>query len=236
MAGRIEELLSRQRQLIYDISHELCSPLSRLTVALDFGRERKGPDAAFDHMERDLERLNEMIGRLLTIARLDTAAIPVEMSPLDLTELVARVVHDAGFESRKRDVVVTLKSEEQFIVRGNAELLLSAIENVIRNAIYYTTTGASVDVVLHGREANATSIDLLTVRDFGAGVSPFDLVNIFQPFYHAAVARDRASSDVGLGLAIADRVIRIHSGTISAENALPYGLRVNISILRDASV
>ena len=232
MAGRIEELISRQRQLIYDISHELRSPLSRLTVALDLGRQRKGPDAAFDRMERDLERLNEMIGRLLTIAKLDTAATPVEMSFLDLTELVAQVVHDAGFESQKRDIVVTLKAEEQLFVRGNAELLHSAIENVIRNAIHYTTTGASVDVVLEGREANGTSIVSLAVRDFGAGVSPSDLVNIFQPFYRAAEARDRASGGVGLGLAIADRVVRIHDGTISAENALPHGLRVNISIPR----
>jgi two-component system, OmpR family, sensor histidine kinase CpxA len=230
MAGRIEELISRQRQLIYDISHELRSPLSRLTVALDLGRQRKGPDPAFDRMERDLERLNEMIGRLLTIARLDTAAIPVEMSPLDLTELVSQIVHDAGFESQKRNVVVGLKAEEPFVVRGNAELLHSAIENVIRNAIYYTTPGASVEVELQGREANGKSFVSLTVRDFGAGVSPSDLANIFQPFYRAAEARDRASGGAGLGLAIADRVIRIHDGTISAENASPPGLRINISI------
>ena len=68
MAARIEELVSRQRQLIYDISHELRSPLARLNVALDLARERKGNDPAFDHMEQDLERLNEMIGRLLTVA------------------------------------------------------------------------------------------------------------------------------------------------------------------------
>jgi two-component system sensor histidine kinase CpxA len=232
MAGRIEELVSRQRQLIYDISHELRSPLARLNVALDLGRQRNGPDPAFDRMERDLDRLNEMIGRLLTIARLDTAAIPVEMAALDLSELVAQIVHDAGFESQKRDVVVTLVAEEQLVVRGNAELLHSAIENVIRNAIHYAAAGGSVDVVLQGREAGGASLVSLAVRDFGPGVPESDLVNIFQPFYRAAEARDRASGGAGLGLAIADRVIRIHDGSISAENASPHGLRINISMPR----
>ena len=83
MAARIEELVSGQRQLIYDISHELRSPLARLNVALDLARERKGSDPAFEHMEQDLERLNEMIGRLLTVARLDSSAIPVAMSQVN---------------------------------------------------------------------------------------------------------------------------------------------------------
>jgi two-component system sensor histidine kinase CpxA len=233
MAGRIEELISRQRQLIYDISHELRSPLARLNVALDLGRRRKGSDPAFDRMEGDLERLNDMIGRLLTIARLDTKGIPVEMAPVDLTELVAQIVHDAGFESQERKVVVTLKAEEQFCVRGNAELLHSAIENVIRNAIHYTMIGSTVDVVLQGQEAHLASLVSLTVRDYGSGVSPSDLVSIFQPFYRAAEARDRASGGAGLGLAIADRVIRTHDGTITAENAPPHGLLIKISFPRE---
>ncbi len=145
MAGRIEYLISQQRQLIYDVSHELRSPLARLNVALDLGRQRKGKDPAFDHMEQDLERLDGMIGRLLTIARLDTSSTTMQMAPVNLTELVSRVVHDAGFESQERGVIVRLTAEEQYFVSGNAELLHSAIENVVRNAIYYTASGSSVD-------------------------------------------------------------------------------------------
>jgi two-component system sensor histidine kinase CpxA len=100
MAARIEELVSGQRQLIYDISHELRSPLARLNVALDLARGRKGNDPAFDHMEQDLERLNEMIGRLLTVARLDSSAIPVAMSQLDLTELISQIARSADLELR----------------------------------------------------------------------------------------------------------------------------------------
>ena len=228
MAGYIEELVSRQRQLINDVSHELRSPLARLNVALDLGRERKGNDPAFDHMEQDIGILSEMIGRLLTIAKLDTIGVPVQMMPINLTELVSEIVHNADFESRQRDGVVKLATEGQYFVRGNAELLHSAIENVIRNAIHYTESGTSVEVLLDSERRSKRLFTHLTVRDHGPGVPESELVNIFQPFYRVADARDRQSGGTGLGLAIADRVIRIHGGTIRAENAERGGLQVEI--------
>ncbi len=230
MASRIEELVSRQRQLISDVSHELRSPLARLNVALDLGRERKGNDPAFDQMEQDIGVLNEMIGRLLTIARLDTSAPPVPMMAVDLTELVSQIVRDADFESRERDGCVKLTARGQLFVRGEAELLHSAIENLVRNAIRYTEPGTPVEVVLESEPRSTTSFARLTVRDHGPGVPESELVNIFQPFYRVADARDRQSGGAGLGLAIADRVIRIHGGTIRAKNATPRGLLVEIQL------
>jgi two-component system sensor histidine kinase CpxA len=228
MASRIEELVSRQRQLISDVSHELRSPLARLNVALDLGRERKGNDPAFDHMEQDIGLLDEMIGRLLTIARLDTVSAPIPMVPVNLTELVSQIVRDADFESREHDGGLKLTTNEQCFVRGNSELLHSAIENVVRNAIRYTAPGTSVEVLL-GSECNSSASSVrLTVRDYGPGVPESELGNIFQPFYRVADARDRQSGGAGLGLAIADRIIRIHGGTIRAENAAQRGLQVEI--------
>jgi two-component system sensor histidine kinase CpxA len=230
MADRIEGLISQQRQLIYDISHELRSPLARLNVALDLGRERKGNDPAFDHMEKDFERLNEMIGRLLTVATLDTSSVPAEMTPVNLVELTSQVAYDAGFESQERGVTVTLKANEQYFVHGNAKLLHSAIENVVRNATHYTTPGSSVEVLMERADTTSTSSVRLTVRDHGPGVPPSDLVSIFQPFYRVAGARDRESGGTGLGLAIADRIVRLHGGTIRAENTSPRGLQVEIVV------
>jgi len=227
MAVRIEELISRQRQLIFDISHELRSPLARLNVALDLAREEKAGKLPFDHMESDLVRLNEMIGRLLTIARLDTAAIPVELTSVNLTELVSQIVDDAGFEAQKRNVAVNMAAPEHCYARGNAQLLYSAIENIVRNAIRYTDAETSVDVSL---KLNDQSEVLLVIRDHGKGVHGSDLERIFQPFYRVAEARDRESGGAGLGLAISDRVVRIHGGTIHAENAEPPGLKVIIKI------
>jgi two-component system sensor histidine kinase CpxA len=227
MAERVEELISRQRQLIFDVSHELRSPLARLNVALDLAKSGKAGNLPFDHMESDLVRLNEMIGRLLTIARLDTVAMQVEMTCVNLTELLAQIVDDAGFEAQQRDVVVTFAALEQHHVRGNADLLHSAVENVVRNAIRYTAVGTSVEISLKLEDKSQV---LLRIRDHGKGVPENDLGRIFQAFYRVAEARDRESGGVGLGLAIADRVIRIHGGTIVARNVQPTGLEILIQI------
>jgi two-component system sensor histidine kinase CpxA len=228
MAGRIEELISRQQQLIYDISHELRSPLARLNVALDLGRERKGSDSAFDHMEQDIDCMSEMIGRMLTVAKLDASSTEVQMTRVDLGDLASRVVRSAEFELRERDNAVRFTMREECFVHGNAELLQSAIENVIRNAVRYTSSDASVEVQLQHVEKDDGSFILLSVRDYGTGVPEAELSNIFRPFYRVANDRDRQSGGAGLGLAIADRVIRVHGGTIHAQNASPHGLRVDI--------
>jgi two-component system sensor histidine kinase CpxA len=228
MASRIEALVSEQRQLISDVSHELRSPLARLNVALDLGRQRKGNDPAFDQMEQDLALLNEMIGRLLTIAKLDVSARQVPMVQVDLTELVSQIVRDANFEARVLDRGVQLTAEGPYFVRGNAELLHGAIENVVRNAIHYTEPGTSVEVSIQIVRQPKKSILRIAIRDYGPGLPESELVNIFRPFYRVADARDRQSGGTGLGLAIADRVIRTHGGTISAQNATPPGLLVEI--------
>lgn len=228
MATRIEELVSRQRQLIYDISHELRSPLARLNVALDLARERKGNEPAFDHMQQDLERLNEMIGRLLTVAKLDSSAIPVAMSQVDLSELISQIACGADLELRKSNAAVQLALQGHFFVLGNSELLYSAIENVVRNAIRYTGMGNPVEVSVTTQDTVQPPSARILVRDHGPGVPESELTNIFLPFYRVADDRNRESGGTGLGLAIASRVVRIHGGTISARNARPRGLEVEI--------
>jgi two-component system sensor histidine kinase CpxA len=227
MASRIEELISRQRQLIADISHELRSPLARLNVALDLGRGRKGNDPAFEQMQEDIRLVDEMIGRLLTIAKLDISASQVPMTDVDLAELLSQISRNAEFESREPNGGIRLTSTGQCIVLGSAELLHSAIENVVRNAIRYTESGTLVEVHL---DCEGEESVRLTVRDYGPGVPEAELKNIFQPFYRVAGARDRQSGGAGLGLAIAERVVRMHRGTVRAENAVPRGLRVEIAL------
>jgi two-component system, OmpR family, sensor histidine kinase CpxA len=235
MASRIEELVSRQRQLISDVSHELRSPLARLNVALDLGRERKGDDPAFDHMQEDLRLLDDMIGRLLTIAKLDISAPQVPMADVDLADLLSQIARNAEFESQDPNGGIRLTSNGPCIVRGSAELLHSAIENVVRNAIRYTENGTSVDVHMECESSSSGASVRLAVRDYGPGVPDSELTNIFQPFYRVTGARDRESGGTGLGLAIADRVVRIHGGTICAENAAPHGLRIEMVLPQSPS-
>jgi len=226
MATRIEDLVSRQRQLISDVSHELRSPLARLNVALDLARQRKGDDSAFDQAEEDTALLNEMIGRLLTIAKLDVSARDVPMIPVDLSELLHEVVRKANFESHPNEDRVRLTVSGNVIVMGNPELLHSAIENVVRNAIHYTDPGTQVEILLQHDAAHRSA--RIHIRDHGPGLPDSELTNVFRPFYRVAADRDRQSGGAGLGLAIADRVIRTHRGTITARNADPRGLLIEI--------
>lgn len=228
MASRIDELVSRQRQLISEVSHELRSPLARLNVALDLGRERKGNDPAFEQMQEDIGLLDEMVGRLLTIAKLDISESQVPMTDVDLTGLLLQISHNAEFESRESNGAIRLTTPGRCFVRGNAELLHGAIENVVRNAIRYTQNETSVEICLECERSSSGTNVRLVVRDHGPGVPESELKNIFQPFYRVTDARDRQSGGTGLGLAIADRVVRLHHGTIRAENVAPRGLKIEI--------
>jgi signal transduction histidine kinase len=181
----------------------------------------------FDRMERDTERLNEMLGRLLTVARLDMSTSSPEMRQTDLHALLSDVVAEAQWESRERDCSVDLASEGRCCVDANSDLLRSAVENIIRNAIRYTARGTAVEVRLECRQGD---LAIIRVSDRGPGVAPSELTNIFRPFYRVADARDRETGGVGLGLAIAERVAGVHGGSIHANNRAGGGLEVVLTL------
>jgi signal transduction histidine kinase len=232
MAEKIESLISAQRRLIGDISHELRSPLARLSVALGIARRHASPESthALDRMEREIERLNELIGNLLKLARLESGADLMQPSSVALDLLIREVAHDADFEARNRNRLVRVVRADACSVEGSKELLRSAIENVIRNAVNYTAEGTEVELnlerVCDAFEDNA----VIRVRDHGKGVSPEALEEIFRPFYRSDDARERPSGGVGLGLAITERAIRLHGGRVKAENSPSGGLIVELHL------
>jgi two-component system sensor histidine kinase CpxA len=239
MAERLEGLVSSQRQLISDISHELRSPLARLNVALGLARQRATPAAAapLDRIEREAERLNELIGKLLTLARLEAASGPPEETPIDVKELLAEVVADAEFEAQEIGCQVRWVEEaalpDDCCVQGSGELLRSAVENVVRNAIRYTTPGTAVEIALRCEGKWAA----IVVRDHGPGVPEAELNNLLRPFYRVAGARERQTGGAGLGLAIAERAVRLHGGSIQITNAADGpGLKVEIRLPVTATV
>ncbi len=230
MATRLGELLDHQRQLLSDISHELRSPLARLSVALGLARQRAGATAtdSLDRIEQESERLNEMIGELLTLTRLDDPRNLPEQEVVDLAAVVKEVCSDGDYEARPRGRRVEVASVVPAQVRGYSLLLRRALENVVRNAIRYTPEGSAV-VVSHvaGPGPDTTT---LTVTDQGPGVPPEALGSLFDPFYRVSDARDRASGGTGLGLSISDRAVRAHGGTIRARNRAEGGLEVEITL------
>jgi two-component system sensor histidine kinase CpxA len=232
MAARIEALVHAQTQLLSDISHELRSPLARLNVALELARRKAGSDAAGDlqRIEVEAERMNELIGRVLALARAESDPHP-PMAPVDLEAIVEDVVEDARYEAQRQDKSVDLHLEATPVVLGHASLVASAIDNVVRNGLRYTPSHSTVVVELAATPTEAT----IRVRDHGPGIPEAELEKIFSPFHRIESGRDRERGGVGLGLAIARRAVVVHSGTIVAENDRDGGLLVTIRLPIDPS-
>jgi two-component system sensor histidine kinase CpxA len=236
MAERIEGLVDSQSRLLKDVSHELRSPLARLSVALGLARQRGTPEIepSLNRIELEADRLNQLIQRLLTIARLESGSDGLHKTRLSLRELVEVVAHDAEYENPGRGCRLTTAADpdDEFLVDADPDLLRSAIENVIRNATRYTAEGTPVEVRLDRQPAaNREAGEIIVrVQDSGPGVPNDALQKIFQPFYRLDDARNRQTGGAGLGLSIADRAIRLHGGQLRASNRKEGGLEVEIRI------
>jgi two-component system, OmpR family, sensor histidine kinase CpxA len=235
MAGRIESMVNAQRKLLRDISHELRSPLARLNVALELARRSSSPEAgsAFDRIGREAERLNELIGQLLTLTMLEAGSERIERADVDLSRLVRDIVEDANFEALDRNRVVKVVASQDITVKGSEELLRRAIENVVRNAARYTDEGTTVEVSLTMRREEGGSYARIRVSDHGPGVREEELKRVFEPFYRVADARDRQTGGTGIGLAITEKAVHLHSGTVEASNDTEGGLTVEIDLPAD---
>jgi two-component system, OmpR family, sensor histidine kinase CpxA len=232
MAERLEKLVKAQSRLLSDISHELRSPLARLNVALALARQRSGAEAqtSLDRVETEAERLNELIGRLLTIARLESGEDAAHKYPVDLGELISEIAQDADFEAQSRNCHVQLVAAEDCFVIADPGLLHSAIENVVRNATRYTDEGTTVQVQLERKASPGNPQAAILVSDSGPGVPEDALEKIFRPFYRIDDARGRRTGGVGLGLAITQRAVRLHGGSVAASNRAGGGLVVEICL------
>jgi signal transduction histidine kinase len=226
MADRIQTLLTAERQLLQDVSHELRSPLARLTFEAEMVRMTADRDASAVRLRHEIERLSELVGTLLDMARLEGDPATVEMEEVCLNELLQGIGDDCAVEAAARQCSVSLAAPPEAVtVRGNGELLHRAFENVVRNAIHYSPPGAVVEVSLH-RAAASITVD---VRDYGPGIPGNVMSRIFDPFFRVDSSRDQSTGGLGLGLAIARRAVRVHHGDLTAENLKP-GARFRIVI------
>ena len=230
MAEKLETLLKSQKQLLRDVSHELRSPLARLQVALELARKKAGKSATIElaRIEMEANRLNDLIGDVLTLARLDSTEVSLEMSPVDLEKLVTEVVRDAAFETQAGGKSARLAKSTPAAIHANAQLIRSAVENVVRNATHHTPTETTVEVSLSVDQNRQQAV--IAVQDFGPGVPEQALSRLFEPFYRVSEARERNSGGYGVGLAIAARAAKLHKGTIQAENHANGGLIVSIKL------
>ena len=231
MAQRLQELMTSQRQLLSDVSHELRSPLARLQVALGLARQRADgrATAELDRIEGETERLNDLIGQLLSLSRLEAGVMKPETEPVDIGEILAAVAADADFEARANNRRVEVAKVEPALIRGDAALLHSAIENIVRNAVRYTAENTVVRLSLDRSGGQPDGLTI-RIRDYGPGVPEEMLPRLFEPFVRVDDARDRSRGGFGLGLAIAQKAIRLHGGKVTARNEPDGGLSMIITL------
>ncbi len=225
MAERIEALVTGQRRLLGDVSHELRSPLSRLIVALSLVKQGPASESA-ENLERiglEAQRMDTLIGQLLALTRIDSGVDRGSPVRFDLTNVVQEVASDGDFEARARHRRVAIVQADACSIDGFEEVMRSAVENVVRNAIRHTAEGTAVEVSVLVKGTQA----IIRVADQGPGVPENMLAEIFLPFRRIANGN---SEGAGLGLAIAARAVDVHRGTIRAMNSPTSGLIVEIDL------
>jgi len=225
MAERIETLLTAERRLLQDVSHELRSPLARLRFAVELARADTDRQEPLGQIARDVERLAKLVDELLQLTRAEGDPSSQNLHILSLNELLQSLVTDCLLEAEGKGRDVSLEATRFVQVIGERELLRRAFENVLRNAIHYTPEGTAVKV----RVSVADHQVMVTIRDQGPGIPDEALDLIFKPFFRVDGDRARASGGVGLGLSIAQRAISLHQGQLVARNASP-GLIVTITL------
>lgn len=230
MAERLESLVAAQKMLLRDVSHELRSPLARLSVALELANEEAPPSMAdqLQRIEREAGRLNSLIGDLLRLSSMESTDAAFEKEEFTLNSLLEELLPDAEFEAEQRSCKIEVHAGGPCVMRGSPELIYRAIENVVRNAIRYTAEGSVVRVDLKCGEQGGERLAILEVSDQGPGIPEAEIQNIFQPFYRVDSARQRDTGGFGVGLALTQRAVRLHQGDVQARNRPEGGLTITL--------
>ena len=232
MAEQLERLVGAQKILVRDVSHELRSPLARLSVALELARE-EAPASMQEYLQRidrEAGRLNLLIGQLLSLSSIESTNASSHLDKFTLHGLVEQLLPDAEYEAQQRCCKIQVLEHSDCIVRGNQELIYRAIENIVRNAIRYTRPDSVVELKISCEGRAGVRMVTLDVADSGPGIPETELENIFRPFYRVDSARQQDTGGFGVGLAIADRAVRLHHGEVRARNRPEGGLNVSLSL------
>ena len=227
MAEQVQQLIAGQQRLLNDVSHELRSPLARLQLAVALGRQQPEQfENMMGRVEKESQRLDTLVGELLTLSRLEAAVDNIEQDYFDVMGLVSLICSDAEFEGKELGKSVTFDTGSECLLKGSIELLRRAIENIIRNAVFYTAENSRVSVSLIERPTEL----ILTVSDEGSGVKEAELSQLFLPFVRMGHEQNSDIPGYGLGLAIAARAIALHKGTIQAMNRESGGLCITVRL------
>jgi two-component system sensor histidine kinase CpxA len=229
MANEIRDLVESNKRMLTGVSHDLRSPIARIRVALSLAStapeiER---EELLNRIEIELLRLNGMIEQVLTVARLESGQMRRLSEPVSLKRVIEEAIEDARFEaSQSHAEIIWDEHCADLTVAGDENVLRSAFENVLRNAIFYSGDAGRVEVALFSRDGMAA----IAVRDNGPGVPEAALPKLFDPFYRVDDARGSSTGGSGLGLSLVSGAVKFHKGTVRARNLEPHGLEVVIEL------
>ncbi len=228
MAGELRNQIQSERNLLSGVSHELRSPIARMRLALALARtgDAHERNEMLDRIEQDAIQLDTMLERILTVARLENGQYKPRFESLSLNEVFDEVLDDARFEAAATDATITCSEDVLVNINGDPGLLRSAIENIVRNALFYSGEGGKICVRLAVDDGHA----VLTVRDNGKGVPEDALPLLFKPFFRVDDSRGTTTGGMGLGLAIVRNAVAVHGGTVTARNVTPHGLEVELRL------
>ncbi|MFL9880358.1 ATP-binding protein [Herbaspirillum rhizosphaerae] len=232
MTDKLRALMESQRRLLHDVSHELRSPIARLQASIGLARLQPEKTAAtLERIEREGVRMDKLVGELLTLSRLEAGVTGAMEDHIRIEDLLGEIIDDARFEAESIDRHVEGQARTNVVIKGGAELLYRAIENVVRNAIKQTAIDTVVAInTLVDQEKKHVQISVI---DRGPGVPEDELQLIFEPFFRSTRTQ-KSTHGYGLGLTIARRIVEAHGGTIRAFNRIDGGLCVNISLPYDS--
>ncbi len=230
MAAGLRKQIQSERSLLSGVSHELRSPIARIRLALALARDAGDTELEemLDRIEQDAVQLDSMLERILTVARLESGQLKPRFEPLSLTDLVEDVIHDAQFEAAATNATITFRHSVDIQMTADPGMLRSAIENVVRNAIFYSGEGGKIEIELVAGDESVS----VTVRDNGPGVPEGKLALILEPFYRVDDSRGTSTGGMGLGLALANNAMEAHSGGIALRNLEPHGLEIMLLMRR----
>ncbi|SFD02753.1 ATP-binding protein [Pseudoalteromonas denitrificans] len=226
MAENLELLMTSQKRLLADISHELRSPLTRLQMAAGLAQIHQNDQTGqyLVRIEKEAKTLDDMISDVLKLSRLEAQSqmLSKEYQPFSL--VLNPVLSDATFEAKQNNKRLNIVGEQDAEFKYDGQIISSALDNVLRNAIKYANSLITVEL-----KHNKNHL-IITISDDGPGVPNNDLKQLFEPFFRVSHSRERNSGGTGLGLAITKHAILAHNGIIELKNQDNSGLSVIISL------
>ncbi|MGW8766582.1 MtrAB system histidine kinase MtrB [Streptomyces sp. NPDC055815] len=232
---QLEELSRMQRRFVSDVSHELRTPLTTVRMAADVIHEARvdfDPITArsAELLGDQLDRFESLLSDLLEISRFDAGAAALEAEPIDLRQVVRRVIGGAEpLAERKGTRIVVLGDQQPVVAEADARRVERVLRNLVVNAVEH---GEGRDVVV--KLAAAGGAVAVAVRDYGVGLKPGEATRVFNRFWRADPARARTTGGTGLGLSIAVEDARLHGGWLQAWGEPGGGSQFRLTLPRTA--